>query len=113
MGGESSFTMDDVLVEQSDQCGVCAFGTGIVGRCTNVEVRHCGCSGVLASNGGSIALIGAKTTVHHNCKKGDSDEYGLKVDGSSSTIQLVSPLTKEQVSLDNGCLLYTSPSPRD
>jgi len=45
-------------------------------------------------------LIGAKTTVHHNCTKGDSD--GLTVSGSSATIQLVSPLTKEQVSLDNG-----------
>jgi hypothetical protein len=48
-------------------------------------------------------LIGAKTTVHHNCTKGDSDEYGLQVFGfSSSTIQLVSPLMKEHVSLDNG-----------
>jgi hypothetical protein len=46
-------------------------------------------------------LIGAKTTVHHNCTKGDNDEYGLKVYGSSSTIQLASPLTKEQVALDN------------
>jgi hypothetical protein len=57
---------------------------------------------VLADNGASITLIGAKTTVHHNCTKGDSDNYGLKVFGSFSTIQLVSPLTKEQVSLDNG-----------
>ena len=80
-----------------------AYGTGVVGRCTNVEVRQCGMSGVVAYNGASITLIGAKTTVHHNCTKGDSDQYGLKVYGSSSsTIQLVSPLTKEQVSLDNG-----------
>ena len=69
---------------------------------TNVKVRQCGWSGVVANSGASITLIGAKTTVHHNCTKGDSDEYGLKVDGASSTIQLVSPLTKEQVSLDNG-----------
>jgi len=47
-------------------------------------------------------LIGAKTTVHHNCTTGDSYDYGLAVSGSSSTMQLVSPLTKEQVSLDNG-----------
>ena len=53
--------------------------------------------------GGSITLIGAKTTVHHNCIKRDSDEYGLQVYGSSSSaIQLVSPLTKEQVSVNNG-----------
>jgi hypothetical protein len=48
-------------------------------------------------------LIGAKTTVHHNCTSARSIDYGLKVCGSSSsTIQLVSPLTKQQVSLDNG-----------
>jgi hypothetical protein len=64
--------------------------------------------GVVAMLGASMTLIGAKTTVHHNCTDGDSDEYGLKVDGldgwgsSSSTIQLVSPLAKEQVSIDNG-----------
>jgi hypothetical protein len=58
---------------------------------------------VAAFTGASITLIGAKTTVHHNCTKGNSDEYGLTVFGSSSsTIQLVAPLTKEQVALDNG-----------
>jgi hypothetical protein len=101
--GESSFTMEDVLVEQCGFRGVYAYGTGIVGRCTNVEVRQCGCSGVVVDDGASITLIGAKTTVHHNCTDGDSDEYGLFVlDSNSSTIQLVSPLTKEKVSHDNG-----------
>jgi hypothetical protein len=100
--GASSFTMEDVLVEQCG-FGVYADGTGVVARCTNVEVRQCGMSGVCASSGASITLIGTKTTVHHNCTTGNSYEYGLKVFGSSSaTIQLVSPLTKEQVSLDNG-----------
>ena len=98
--GFSSFTMEDVLVEQ---CGIGVFadGTGVVGRCTNLEVRQCGWSGVYASNGASITLIGAKTTVHHNCAYGRN--YGLRVQGSSSsTIGLVHPLTNEQVSLDNG-----------
>ena len=101
--GWSSFTMEDVLVEQCRYHGVLANAAGGVGRCTNVEVRQCGWSGVIAINGGSITLIGAKTTVHHNCTKGDGDEYGLQVSlSSASTIQLVSPLTKEQVSVDNG-----------
>jgi hypothetical protein len=100
--GYSSFTMDDVLVEQCGWSGVCANRTGVVGRCTNVEVRQCGDSGVVASHGASITLIGAKTTMHHNCTRGDSKDYGLKVSFSSSTIQLLSPLTKEQVSIDNG-----------
>ena len=101
--GQSSFTMDDVVVEQCDGYGVYADGTGVVGRCTNVEVRQCEWGGVFACRGASITLIGAKTTVHHNSTRGYSNQYGLTVYGSSSaTIQLVSPLTKEQVSLDNG-----------
>ena len=105
--GLSSFTMDDVLVEQCGFHGVWAKGTGVVGRCTNVEVRQCKYSGVRAHDGASITLIGAKTTVHHNCTVRYSNAYGLTVYDSSSydfssTIQLVSPLTKEQVSLDNG-----------
>tara|TARA_B110000858_G_scaffold39512_1_gene44867 strand:- start:293 stop:1408 length:1116 start_codon:yes stop_codon:yes gene_type:complete len=99
--GKCSFTMDDVLVEQCGEHGVTASGTGVVGRCTNVEVRQCGMSGVYA-HAASITLIGAKTTVHHNCTKGQRGEYGLQVSWSSATIQLVSPLTKEQVSIDNG-----------
>jgi hypothetical protein len=101
--GQSSFTMEDVVVEQCGFVGVVANGAGVVGRCTNLEVRHCAASGLLAYDGGSITLIGAKTTVHHNCTKGYSGDYGLKVFRSaSSTIQLVSPLTKETVSVDNG-----------
>ena len=93
--GQSSFTMEDVLVEQCGESGVCAAGTGVVGRCTNVEVRQCGTSGVHAVSGASIILIGAKTTVHHNCTRGGTGHHGLEVNvSSSSTIQLVSPLTK-------------------
>jgi len=93
--------MEDVFVEQSGWRGVFAQGTGVVGRCTNVEVRQCGTNGVVAYNGASITLIGAKTTVHHNCTKGYSGQYGLTVSGTSATIQLLSPLAKEQVSCDN------------
>jgi hypothetical protein len=103
--GWSSFTMEDVLVEQCGRSGVVASGayTRVVGRCTNVEVRQCGRSGVLAHNGASITLIGAKTTVHHNCTRENSNNYGLDVSGCQpSTIQLVSPLTKKQVAIDNG-----------
>ena len=56
--GFSFFTMEDVLVEQCGMHGVWAGGTGGVGRCTNVEVRQCGLSGVHATNGASITLIG-------------------------------------------------------
>jgi hypothetical protein len=104
--GYSSFTMDDVLVEQCNYSGVVAWGPGVVGRCTNVEVRQCGSSGVVAQGDASIILIGANTTVHHNCTKsntnGTSNTYGLKVgELGTPTIQLVFPLTKEQVSYSN------------
>ncbi len=90
--------MEDVLVEQSKYDGVVAKGTGVVGRCTNVEVRQCGGSGVYALLGASITLIG-KTTVYNNCTNLGSS-YGLKV-SDVSTIQMVS-LTKEIVSFNNG-----------
>ena len=101
--GWSSFTMDDVLVEHCGDTGVFAYGTSVDVRCTNVEVRQCAMSGVLAVNGASITLIGTKTTVHDNCTAGDIYSYGLDVHGSTTaTIQLVFPLTKEQVSRFNG-----------
>jgi hypothetical protein len=101
--GVSSFTMEDVIVEQCKSWGVGASGRFVVGRCTNVEVRQCGHSGIFTKDNASITLIGAKTTVHHNCTEGHSYEYGLRVCGCFvSTIQLVAPLTKEQVAIDNG-----------
>ena len=102
VAGHSSFTMEDVLVEQCWYSGVSADGSGVVCRCTNVEVRQCRWSGVRARSGASVTLIGAKTTVHHNCTTGASGAYGLGVYYPSSTIQLISPLTKETVSTDNG-----------
>jgi hypothetical protein len=120
--GLSSYTMEDVLVEQCET-GVVALGTDVVVQCTNVEVRQCVMSGVVASHGASITLIGPKTSVHQNCTEipdyydpdpdllGDGEGYGLAVFGFNShaiqqvspfsTIQLVSPLTKDTVSKDN------------
>ena len=66
VAGKSPFTLEDVIVEQCGQFGVYAYGTACVARCTNVEVRQCKMSGVSAGEGGSITLMGPKTTVHHN-----------------------------------------------
>ena len=97
--GQSSFTMEDVLVEKSKHSGVMCSELGTVAICTNIEVHQCEWSGVVAANGTSIILIGPKTMVHGNSKS--TNTYGLEVYGPSSTIQLVSPLTKEKVSYDN------------
>jgi hypothetical protein len=94
--------MKDVLVEQCTLNGV--WSQGIVVRCEDVEVCECGTSGMVAANGGSITLVGPKTAVHHNCKEFGSygTSYGLKVSGSSITsIQLVYPLNRDEVSVDN------------
>ena len=102
--GQSSFTMTDVIVERCCESGVVAWGTA--GACTNVNVRQCGKSGVLAGKGGSMTLIGASTKVHQNCTTRNYPGYvyprpcGLALVGSS-TIHLVSPLTKETVSINN------------
>ena len=88
-------------MEQCRQWGVCVCGSACVARCTNVEVRQCSESGVYAYNGGSITLMDAKTTVHHNNTSGDSYEFGLYLEGTNSKIQLVHPLTKESVATNN------------
>jgi hypothetical protein len=102
VNGWSSFTMEDVLVEECEYHGVILHGADA--RCTDVEVRQCGQSGMFAAgwggNSASITLIRANTKVHDNCTDDDRWNYGLVV-GDSSTIQLVPPLTKEQVSFDN------------
>lgn len=99
--GRSSFSMEDMIVEHCGFHGVAALDTNAEGRCTNVEVRHCKWSGVCASNGGSLTLMGSKTTIHDNCTSGKCNSFGLKVHGSS-LVQLVFPLTKETVSINNG-----------
>jgi hypothetical protein len=98
----SHVTMEDIIVEQCGECGVRVHGTGGVGIGTDLEVHHCRAHGVCTSEGGSMTLIGAKTTVHHNCRYGDEHYYGLCVEDNWGAIQLVSPLTKEKVSIDNG-----------
>jgi hypothetical protein len=51
-------------------------------------------------NGGTIILRGNGTLITGNCLYGSSHSYGLHVlvYGSSSKIQIVSPLTKESIS---------------
>ena len=102
--------MDDVLVEK------CYFGVKVinfdfddsagVGILTNVEIRDSERSGIIVEGDASITLIDA-TKVHNNCigkewsPTGDTDDYGLEINGNAATIQLVFPLTKDKVSFNN------------
>jgi hypothetical protein len=56
---------------------------------------------VCAGDGGTITLRGNRTLITDNSLNGWSDNYGLKVSGSSSKIQIVKPLTKEAISKGN------------
>ena len=105
--GQSSFTMEDVIVKGSANAGVKATGNGVVGICTNVEVTESEYNGIVASDGARIILTGLNTRVHQNCKAEALSSHGLQIYGYSASdpppkIQLVSPLTKEEVSTDNG-----------
>ena len=53
--------------------------------------------------GGLMTIDGNATTIHHNCTYGGC--YGLST-SSSSSIHLVSPLTKEMISTNNGRNYY-------
>ena len=57
---------------------------------------------MVAYGGASIILEGRETSIYENCSGGDSRHYGLGVYGTSSKIQIVSPLTKESISKRNG-----------
>ena len=87
MWGESSFTLNDLVIEQC-LYGVIADGSSALARCSNIIVRGCTYSGVIAQLDGSIILEWRETSVYENC----SDR---------SKIQIVSPLTKESISKRN------------
>ena len=75
-----------------------AGGSLVFARCTNIIVRRCERSGVLASRGGSIIIDETDSFIHENCTEGNSDKYELAVEYPSSKVQIISPLTKEFIS---------------
>ena len=98
--GSSSFTLNDLIIEQCGMYGVYAYGSSTIVRCCNVVSRKCQGNGVIADSGASIILEGRETSIYENCSEGRSHYYGLEVWGSSK-IQIVSPLTKESISKRN------------
>ena len=96
----ASIHLDNVRVENSGYSGVAV-------RCTtrntmkNCNVSHSKRNGLYVGYFGSMT-IGGNTTVHHNCTRGNSDHYGLDTSDPSSSIHLISPLTIEMISTNNG-----------
>ena len=97
----ASIHLDNVSVENSGYHGVYVWGTK---RSTmkNCNVSHSKRSGLLVNNGGLMTIDGNGTTIHHNCTFQNSDDYGLDACDFSSSIHLVSPLTIETISTNNG-----------
>ena len=92
--------MKGVSVETHNQMGVYANGADI--SCDDLQVVGCGMSGVYAYTKSTITLSGQGTSIQENGTNGENYHYGLKAHTSSSNIQLVLPLTKEQISTNNG-----------
>ena len=67
----------------------------------NCNVSHSRICGLAVGGGGLMTIDGNGTTIYHNCTDG-SWCYGLHTYDSSSSIHLVSPLTIETISKNNG-----------
>ena len=89
-------------------------------RTDDLQVVGCRLSGVRTYNNATITLSGMGTSIQGNGTKGRSDYFGLDAcggvvriikkrfawrpglgHGATSSIQLVAPLTKEQISINN------------
>jgi hypothetical protein len=95
-----SFHLFHLKIEKSGWSGVCVDATKR-NTMSNCQVSHSKYSGVYVQYG-LITINGSGTSIHNNVTSGSSNNYGLRTWTSSSTIHLVSPLTKESVSINNG-----------
>ena len=93
----ASIHLDNVSVENSGNHGIHINGTKR-NTMKNCNVSHSKGSGLLVY-GGLMTISGNATTIHHN---GTVWGYGLDACSRHASIYLVSPLTIETVSTDNG-----------
>ena len=97
-----SIHLDNVSVENSGHSGVWVYGSKR-NTMKNCNVSHSTHSGLFVGGGGLMTIDGNATTIHHNCTRPDCwTMYELYTASSSSSIHLVSPLTLDLVSYDNG-----------
>ncbi len=96
-GWNVSMHLDNVSVENSGSSGVAVNGSKR-NTMKNCNVSHSKRCGLVVYYGGLMTIDGNATTIHHNGTNGWY--YGLHAYCSSS-IHLVSPLTKEMISTNN------------
>ena len=87
-------------VEKCQYHGVNADNAHI--SCEDVQVVGCVLNGVYAYQGGTVKLSGENTRIEGNVTNGNSRNYGLTAWDSFSKIQIVTPLTKDTISTNNG-----------
>ena len=92
--------MRGCTIEECGEEGVYAEGADIT--CDDLQVVGCGQSGVWADYNATITLSGHGTSIQGNGTEGYSNSYGLEAYFSDSSIHLIHPLTKEQISKNNG-----------
>ena len=95
-----SFHLFHLNIEKSEEEGVYV-GDTKRNTMSNCQVSHSKCSGVFVW-GGLMTMDGSGTSIHNNVTGGHSLRYGLHTRNSTSSIHLVSPLTKESISINNG-----------
>jgi hypothetical protein len=95
-----SFHLFHLNIEKSEWSGVRVYETKR-NTMSNCQVSHSKQSGVVVWDG-LLTMNGSGTSIHNNVTSGSSHSYGLYTCSSSSSIHLVSPLTKESVSINNG-----------
>ena len=91
--------MKGCTIEDCGGSGVYAYEADI--SCDDLQVIGCGRSGVRAGSNATITLSGQSTSIQGNGTEGYSNSYGLEAYFSDSSIHLIHPLTKEQISTDN------------
>ena len=94
----ASMHLDNVSVENSGSIGVYVRGSKR-NTMKNCNVSHSKWNGLFVGGDGLMTVDGNATTIHHNGSNGGG-YHGLYAD-SSSSIHLVSPLTKEMISTNN------------
>ena len=98
----ASIHLNNVSVVKSNKgSGVSVYGTKR-NTMKNCEVSYSEGNGLYVGRDGLMTIEGNATSIHHNCTSGKSGSYGLFAYYYSSSIHLVSPLTKEMISTKNG-----------
>ena len=96
-----SFLCKDMTFTQCGHSGVHA-ASNTKGRLINCVITQCGESGIYSGNNALIELKGDQTKVDGNVTSWNIGGYGLDTSDTSSIIHLLSPLTQEYVSTNNG-----------